>query len=205
MGRRREVLAVLGTAPWLLRRAIAAQTKVLGALDPFPGNTSPDAGLRKWLREFGYADAETQRIVVRGSNGRNDLLPTLAADLVASRPDVIVTWGDVAARAVQAATTSIPIVVMTDNLVGAGLVSSFNRPDRNMTGVSVMATELDAKRLELLASILPPHSKVMLLADAVTPPLSRPAMHRTAQALGLQLTEATVHTPQDMQFALGQR
>lgn len=202
MNGRRKALTVLGTVPWTAAQAMGAQTRLLGALDPFPRGDPTDAGLRKWLRRFGYAEAETQRIIVRGSNGRDDLLPTLAAELVALRPDVILTWGDVAARTVQGATTSIPIVVMTDNLLGAGHVASLNRPAGNMTGVSVMATELDAKRLELLAPLLPPRSTVLLLADAVTSPLSRPGVIRTAHALGLQLTEAIVRTPQDIRDAL---
>jgi putative ABC transport system substrate-binding protein len=65
-----------------------------------------------------------------------------------------------------------------------------------------MGTELDAKRLELLASLLPARSTVMVLDDGVTSPVSRPAMRRTAQALNLKLDEVTVRTPEDMQSAL---
>jgi putative ABC transport system substrate-binding protein len=154
------------------------------------------------MKKFGYAEADAQKIVVLRSEGRDELLPKLATDLVALRPDVIVTWGDVAARAVQAATREIPLVVMTDNLSEVGRVDSLSRPGGNMTGISVLATELDAKRLELLAPLLPAHSTVMLLADALTLPLSRSGLRRTGHALGLQLTEAAVRTPTDMQRAL---
>lgn len=192
---------VLGAIPWTASRALGAQPTLLGALDPFVGS-APEASLRKWLRKFSYAEAETQRIVAFTSNGHDELLPKLAAELVALGPSVIVAWGDPAARATQAATRSIPIVVMTNDLVGSGHVESLRRPGGNVTGVSVLATELDAKRLELLAPLLPPRSTVMLLADSFTSPLSRPSLRRTAQALGLQLTEAIVRTEQDMQVAL---
>ena len=154
------------------------------------------------MRKFGFPEADTQRIVVLRSNGQDELLPKLAIELVALQPNVIVTWGDAAARATQAATTRIPVVVMTDDLMKVGHVQSLHRPGGNMTGVSVLATELDAKRLELLAPLLPPRSTVMLLADASTMPLSRPGLRRTGKALGLQLTEATVRTPEEMQRAL---
>jgi putative tryptophan/tyrosine transport system substrate-binding protein len=202
MNGRREFLATLALGPGMAQSAIAAQTRLLGALDPFADSDSSEALLRKSLQDFGYAEAKSQRIVMLRTNGQDGLLPKLATDLVALRPHVILTWGDDAARAVQAATTSIPIVVMTDNLVAAGHVANMNRPGGNLTGVSVMATELDVKRLELLAQMLKPRSHVMLLADAVTPPLSRSGLRRAATALGLELTEAIVRTPQDMQDAI---
>ena len=200
VNRRRRLLTVLGAMPWIADRAQGAEPKILGALDPFPGS-DPDAGLRRWMKKFGYAEANIQKIVVLRSEGRDELLPKLATDLVALRPDVIVTWGDAAARATQAATRSIPIVVMTDNLSEVGRVDSLNRPGGNMTGISVLATELDVKRLEILALLLPARSTVMLLADAVTLPLSRPGLRQAGRALGLQLTEVIVRTSSEMQRA----
>lgn len=201
MNARRDILTMMGAFPWMAAQALGAQPGVIGALDPFI-HSPPDAGLRGWLRKMGDAEAETQRIVMLSSNGKDYLLPKVAAELVALRPSVILTWGDPAARAAQAATTSIPIVVMTEDLLAAGHVDNMSRPGGNMTGVSVMGAELDAKRLELLASLLPPRSTVMLLVDPLTSPVSRPAMRQTAQALGLQLNEVTVRTPQDMRDAL---
>ena len=198
---RREVLTMLGAVSLVGSRALGAQQSILGALDPFPSGTT-EVGIRKWLRRFKYAEAESQKIVALGSNGHDELLPKLAVELTAQQPSVILTWGDVAARAAQAATKSIPIVVMTDNLVGAGHVDNMSRPGGNMTGVSVLATELDAKRLELLAPLIPPRSTVMLMADAVTAPLSRPGLLRTASALGLKLIEEIARTPQEMQLLL---
>jgi putative ABC transport system substrate-binding protein len=129
-------------------------------------------------------------------------LPTLAAELVAQRPTVIATFGDAAGLAAQAATTSIPIVAMSEDLVRAKLVTNMRQPGGNTTGVSIMGTELDAKRLEILAEMLPARSSVMLLADPTEHRESRPALKATAEALGLNLREAVAGTPQQIERAL---
>ena len=198
---RRDVLMIWGSFPLMATRALGMPLGTIGALDPFI-DSPPDAGLRRWLIKMAHPEAETQKIVMMSSNGQDDLLPKLAAELVALRPSVILTWGDPGARAAQAATKSIPIVVMTEDLLAAGHVDSMSRPGGNMTGVSVMGTELDAKRLELLASLLQPRSTVMVLADALTAPVSRHTMRQTAQARGLKLVEVVVRTPQDMKAAI---
>ena len=199
--RRRHVIKLIASVCLTKAPNAIAQQRLLGALTPFVGD-APDAGLRKWLRDFNYPEAESQEILALGSNGNDELLPKLAVDLVARKPAVILAWGDAAARAAQAATKSIPIVVMTDDLAGAGLVASMSRPGGNLTGVNVLATELDAKRLEFLALIVPARSTVMVLADAVSPPLSRPGLRRTASELGLTLVEEIARTRQDMERLL---
>ena len=199
--RRRHVIKLIASVCLTKAPNAIAQQRLLGALTPFVGD-APDAGLRKWLRDFNYPEAESQEILALGSNGNDELLPKLAVDLVARKPAVILAWGDAAARAAQAATRSIPIVVMTDDLAGAGLVASMSRPGGNLTGVNVLATELDAKRLEFLALIVPPRSTVMVLADAVSPPLSRLVLRRTASELGLTLVEEIARTRQDMERLL---
>ena len=92
---------------------------------------------------------------VRYAGGDVGRLPALAAELVVQRPDVIATFGDAAALAAKSATSEIPIVAMSEDLVRAKIVSSMSRPGRNITGLSILGTELDAKRLELLAEVLP--------------------------------------------------
>jgi putative ABC transport system substrate-binding protein len=87
-------------------------------------------------------------------------------------------------------------------------VLNLARPEGNTTGVSIMGTELDAKRLELLAELLPARSTVILLADSTTHRESRPALHAVAQASGLTLQEASVSTPDEIERVLrgaGQR
>jgi ABC-type uncharacterized transport system substrate-binding protein len=115
---------------------------------------------------------------------------------------VIATFGDATGLAVKAATTIIPIVSMSEDLVRAKLVTNMRQPGGNITGVSIMGTELDAKRLEILAEILPTRSTVLLLADPTTHRESRPALDATAAALGLTLHEAIVGTPEQIERSL---
>jgi putative ABC transport system substrate-binding protein len=91
---------------------------------------------------------------------------------------------------------------MSEDLVRAKIVTSMREPGGNITGVSIMGTELDAKRLEILAELLPPRSIVLLLADPTTHRESRPALDATAAALGLTLREAIVGTPDQIERAM---
>ncbi len=169
---------------------------------------SRDAGktftvpIRAYMEALGYVEGRNIAFDVRFADGQVERLPTLAAELVAQRPAVIATFGDATARAAKAATATIPIVAQSEDLVGAQLVSSMRRPEGNITGVSIMGTELDAKRLEILAEILPRRSAVLLLADPNTHRESRPALNATAKALGLTLHEAIVSTPEEIERAL---
>src|SRR5262249_56174883 len=84
------------------------------------------------------------------TEARSERAPALVSELIAQNVDLIVTFGDPAIRAAQRATQSIPIVGMTDDMVGSGLAASLARPGRNTTRVRILASELDVKRLEVL-------------------------------------------------------
>jgi putative ABC transport system substrate-binding protein len=198
MRRRDFVLALGGAATWPLVAAAQQHTlPVLGILLVF----SKDAGqtftepLRAYMQALGYVEGRNIAFDVRYANGKADHLPALAADLVAQRPTVISTFGDATGLAIKAATNTIPVVSMSEDLVRAKLVTDMRDPGGNITGVSVMGTELDAKRLEILAELLPARSTVLLLADPTTHRESRPALDATAASLGLTLREAVVGTP----------
>ena len=154
------------------------------------------------MQALGYIEGRNIAFDVRYADGKADRLPALAAELVAQRPSVIATFGDATGLAVKAATTTIPVVSMSEDLVRAKLVTDMRRPGGNITGVSVMGTELDAKRLEILAELLPARSTVLLLADPTTHRESRPALDATAASLGLTLREAVVGTPEQIEQAL---
>ena len=205
--RRRDFLSLFGGAALAWPQAVQAQQPALplvGMLLVFP----PEAGktftepIRAFMQALGYIEGRTVAFDFRHADGQVEKLPGLAADLVARRPAVISTFGDATARAAQVATTTIPIVAMSEDLVRAKLVLNLTRPEGNTTGVSIMGTELDAKRLELLAELLPPRSTVMLLADSSTHRESRPAVQAAAQTLGMTLQEAIVSTPDDVERAL---
>ncbi len=204
--RRRQFLlsvAAILAAPMARAQAPAAQP-VFGILLAFP----PDAGttftkpLRAYMEALGYVEGRNIAFDVRYAGGKVERLPGLAAALVARRPSVIATFGDAAGLAAQAATSEIPIVAMSEDLVRARIVSSMSRPGGNITGVSILGTELDAKRLEILAEMLPARSAVLLLADATTHRESRPAIDAMARARGLTLHEAVVRAPEDIDRAL---
>lgn len=204
--RRREFITLIGGAVTWPLMASARQTTlpVFGILLFF----SQEAGrtftepLRAYMRALGYVEGRNVSFDVRYADGKVERLPALAAELVAQRPAVIATFGDAAGLAAKAATNTIPVVSMSEDLVRAKLVTSLRNPGGNITGVSIMGTELDAKRLEILAELLPARSTVLLLADPTTHRESRPALNATAASLGLTLREVIVGTPDQIEGAM---
>jgi putative ABC transport system substrate-binding protein len=142
------------------------------------------------LNELGRVEGKTIDIEWKWANDRIDFLPELAAQLVQSRVDVIVTGGTPAAQALKAATQSIPIVVaiMADP-VAAGIVENLARPGGNTTGFSIVAPELGAKRLQLLKEIVPAISSVAVLMNARNPQsqIEFKQMQPAASSMGLRL------------------
>jgi putative ABC transport system substrate-binding protein len=205
--KRREFIAGLGSSIAICPLAARGQQSaipVFGILLVFsrePGKTFTEP-LRAYMHALGYVEGRNITFDVRYADGKADRLPTLAAELVAQQPAVIATFGDATALAAKAATSTIPIVSMSEDLVRAKIVADMRRPEGNTTGVSIMGTELDAKRLEILAELLPGRSTVLLLADPTTHRESRPALDATAAALGLTLREAIVGTPAQIERSL---
>ena len=203
---RRDFITLLGGAAvaWPLTARAQQSMPVFGILLVFSresGRIFTDP-LRAYMKALGYDEGRNILFDVRYADGKVDRLPTLAAELIAQRVAVIATFGDATGLAVKAATTTIPIVSMSEDLVRAKLVTNMRQPGGNITGVSILGTELDAKRLEILAEILPARSTVLLLADPTTHRESRPALDATAAALGLTLREALVGTPAEIERAL---
>jgi putative tryptophan/tyrosine transport system substrate-binding protein len=152
-------------------------------------DAEPPQALREGLRELGYVEGQNLVIDWRYQLGRGERLPTLAAELVGLKPDVIVADATGAVRAAMQATSTIPIVMASSaDAVGSGLVTNLGRPGGNVTGVTIMLAELSVKRLQLLKEAVPNVSRVAVLWD---PALSwHPAMLKevkaAAPALGLQ-------------------
>jgi putative ABC transport system substrate-binding protein len=174
--RRREFIAILAGAAgtWSLD-TLAQQSAfpVVGFLSSASPKPYADrvAGFRKGLDETGYVEGRDLAIEFRWAQGQYDRLPVFAVDLVRQKVAAIISsGGDVAALAAKAATSSIPIVVVTgSDPVKAGLVASFNRPGGNVTGASFVATELETKRLELLRDLVPSTAVIGVLINPTNP------------------------------------
>ena len=163
-------------------------------------NTEPTATLlREELAALGDVDGKNIRLDFRLAEGEAGRFPELAEALVRKSASVIVAQGPAAALAAQRATRTIPIVAVGNDLVALGLVDSMPRPGHNITGVSLLITELDAKRLEVLKEILPAARNLGLLSDpAISEPMGLRAIAETARALGVELK--TVHAGDPTEF-----
>ncbi len=126
--------------------------------------------LRQGLRELGYVEGKNIVIEWRSAEGKADLLPALAAELVRLKVDIIVSGGASDTRVTKSATNTIPIVMTQDtDPVGLGYVASLARPGGNITGLSTLASEISGKRLELLKEIIPKLSRVAVLGTSTRP------------------------------------
>jgi len=123
------------------------------------------------LKTTGYVDGQNVKVEVRWADGRYDQVPALAAEIAATRPDLIVAvGGNPVAVAAKQATSTIPVVFGAGaDPVAIGVVSNLNRPDGNLTGMTLSAQDLDAKRLELLHDLVPQAQSVALLVNPNNP------------------------------------
>jgi putative tryptophan/tyrosine transport system substrate-binding protein len=176
--RRREFIALLGVAaatrPLFATAQDAGRTYRLGLLWPLPPRGPSDPthkialALFDELRRLGFIERQNLTIDYRAYAAHVDLTSQYALELVKAEVDVILAAGDIAIRAAQQATKTIPILAFTDDLVGSGLVDSMARPSGNTTGISVFAPELNGKRQELLIEAVPGLRQMAALADTNT-------------------------------------
>jgi len=169
--RRRNFIVALGSATiaWSVDAFGQTSTRpVIGILSmAATSNPSGTAAFLEGLKEAGYARDRTLTVELRGAEGHYDRLPRLAAELVALRVSLIATvGGEPAALAAQGATSTIPIVfTVGSDPVKAGLVESLNRPGGNITGTSMLSTNLVAKQLQLLHELTPSAASVAILIN----------------------------------------
>jgi ABC-type uncharacterized transport system substrate-binding protein len=205
--KRREFITLLGgAAAWPLGVHAQPAMPVIGYLHfgssgPFEFMLTP---FRQGLRETGYVEGQNVAIEYRWAEGRYDRLPTLAADLVSRKVDVLVAVGPPCARAAKDATSTIPIVfsVGTDP-VAEGLVTNLARPTGNLTGISILQVDLIPKRLELLCELVP-HAKIIgLLTNPNNPNPWIGDVEQAARVKGVQLqvVKASSESEIDAAFA----
>jgi len=155
-------------------------------------------GFRDALAALGLVDGRNIHLEVRLAEGHLERLPELAQSLVQAKARVILAFGPPAIRAAQQATSTIPIVGNAD-LLASGLIASLARPGGNTTGVSMLNTELDAKRLEILKEIVPSGRRFGLMSDPATKvPAQLQAVADVAHALGVELQTVDLRVPTDL-------
>jgi putative ABC transport system substrate-binding protein len=206
MKRRAFITLLGGTAAWPLA-ASGQQMPVLGYLhsasrEPFLKETS---AFRQGLSEAGYAENRSVIIEYRFAEGKPDRLPAMAIDLVRRHVAVIAAiGGDITALAAKAATATIPIVFLNgSDPVKSGLVASINRPGGNITGVSLFAGTLEAKRLELLHELVPAVAVIAVLENSLVAETAArsTALEEAAHILGLRLLFLNVSSTRDFDAA----
>ena len=164
----------------------------LGLVSPVECEDQPiTVGFAEELRPLGFVKGQNFTIVCRNFGRNADVSSQYATELVKDRVDTIVAYGEVAARAAQQATKTIPIVVVTDDMLGPGLVTSLARPTGNTTGVSILATELDGKRQELLIEAVPGLRRMAALADTNT--TSDAKLNALQEAARVRDIELSIH------------
>jgi len=207
--KRRAFLTAIGVALATPRLGLAQQAGKVWRIGFLAGGArspdgNPPAALRQALVELGYVDEKSVAYLGRWAEAKRDRLPAMAAELVNSKVDVIVTLGGPAAEAAKEATSSIPIVFAgAGDAVGTGLVASLARPGGNMTGITDQAAELSAKRLELLKEAVPKAARIAVLwnADDRAMTLRYREVERAARILRVAVQPLGVRAPDDFAVA----
>ncbi len=183
--RRREVIALIGAAGWPLPvRAQPSRVYRIGALViGLADVASFQKELRDGLSELGRVDKRDYVVEMRSADGELGRLPTLAAELVRLKVDVIIALFTPCGLAAKEATREIPIVVLTGDPLGTGLVRSLTRPGANVTGLSQMAHQTHLKCVELLHDMLPRGRRIGLLVNGADPLFAKSLLEE-ARAVG---------------------
>ena len=208
MQRRDFIIALGGTAAaWPLAAAAQQVGKVrrIGILDTTTRELNKDiAALFKGLQGFGYIEGQNLLVDYRSADGRNERLPGLVSELLRLNLDLIVVRGTPEIIAVKNANTKIPIVMSAVvDPVGLGVAASLNHPGGNITGMSSMVTELEAKRLEILREIVPGMKRMALLGDFRNPAVAMQwdEVQTAARTLALEVERFDVRRTEDISRA----
>ena len=205
--KRREFITLIGGAAAAWPTAARAQQTGKVPRIGFLGLASPSTfasrleGFRLGLRDFGYVEGTNITIEYRWAQGRYERLPELAAELVRSNVDLIVTHATPGSLAAKRAATTIPIVMASiGNPVAVGIVTSVARPGGNITGQSFFNPELRAKRIELLKEVMPRLTQVAVILNADNPTTGPEfqAMETTAQSLNIKLQPFRLRGPSEL-------
>ena len=192
-------------APLATRAQQADRMKTIGVLQPYaehdPEGQRRFGALLRGLQDLGWQEGRNMALEIRYAGAKFDQLPAQIAELLHANVDLIVTAGTQPIQAARKATTSIPIVMATiGDPVGAGIVASLSRPGGNITGLSNQATELSAKRLEMLNDILHGFTRLAILwnPDNASASLKFTEIETAARALGIEVEPLRARLPSDI-------
>jgi putative tryptophan/tyrosine transport system substrate-binding protein len=209
---RRKFLATLGgaAAAWpLAARAQQPAMPVIGFLHPASLEAYAERlrAFREGLKDAGFVEGENVAIEYRWADNQIDRLPGLATELVRRQVAVILAGATPSAFAAKTATTTVPIVFISpEDPVGLGLVASLARPEGNLTGINWFASELAAKRLELLRELVPGAARVALLVEPANVRITESTVRdveAAARAMGLQIRVLNANTSREIDTAFG--
>lgn len=209
--KRRGFLVLLGgaTAASVVRPlATGAQTRSITRIG-YLASSGPAmtgrmvAALKQGLKELGYIDGQTIAVEIRQAEGRNERMPDLAAELIALKVDILLAASSPGVLAAKKATSTIPIVMVSTDPVGLGLVASLARPGGNVTGLSYFNEAILSKRVQLLLDLVPGLVRLAVLRNPDLP------VHVTfwreteaaARKLGLALQPIDIRAPEDFEAA----
>ena len=196
-------LAVMLTVSFIVAPlAAGAQQRAkiprIGILSSDAASTREEA-FRQGLRDLGDVEGQNVAIESRYADGRFEKLPGLATELVRLNVDVIVASPTEAIRAAQGATKTIPIVMaFSGDPVGSGIVAQLAHPGGNITGLTTMAAELTAKRLEFLKAIAPTISRVSFLANQATPKQFVSEVEAAGRVMGVHISAVMVQDANEL-------
>jgi putative ABC transport system substrate-binding protein len=205
--RRREFITLVGALAAVWPLAVRAQQvgKVwrIGMLDTASRelNAANLTAFRKALREFGYVEGENLVIEYRSAEGHNERIPDLVSELLRLKVDLIVVRGTPEVIAIKNATSTIPVVMTAvARPVRSGVVTNLPHPGGNITGLSALVTELEAKRFQFLTELLPGMKRVWSLDDISNPANANDfeEMQKAARPLAIEVQRFDLGNPPDL-------
>jgi putative tryptophan/tyrosine transport system substrate-binding protein len=207
--RRREFIAGMATitaansrCPPLIAQD-SSRTYRVGFMIPAARESPAVNGFFDELRLNGFIEGQNLAVVFSGFNVSNEQIAESVGALIRAKPDVVVAGPELYVRALRAATKTIPLVSMSEDLVGTGLAASLARPGGNVTGISLLSPELDGKRQGLLIEAVPQTRAIAALVDSsITPQHHLETLRDAAQSRGVTLSFFMAAKPNEIAPAL---
>ena len=204
--RRREFITLVGAAaasPLAARAQEPGRVYHLGSLVGSQRTAPYHGAFFEALRQSGFVEGQNLLADPHGYGLRVDQFAGHAAEVVDARVDVIICAGETAIRAAQAATKTIPILGGAENMVAAGLVRSLANPGGNTTGFSLLGSDLDGKRLDILMEVVPKARRVAVLTDgSSSSPQHLQMLEETARARGVEFSILQATRPEEIAIAI---